>query len=493
MRTAAAFAVLAIVPLLAGCTDGDAAPPVVPPVSPGLPAAALTEGGTYAFAHAGGPLVFTLAGNGDAAFELYDGEDRRLGSVGFSSETTRTSLHRVDGVPRGDVVLRLQTLNGTLLVESDGQPVLRFMPLGLLVERIVLVSTAPGPLDVVGIGSPVGGTGEPVDEQVPISLRRAPSSLRLLAAGAWSGLDVEVRSERGVVLRLDVADSSSTPIASPGRILLPLRAEATPQNLRDGELVAHVRADDLRGALVLEAESYSRAPLPTPGQDAGQAATFSYGELPAEPVVFTVHQDATRLLLWQEAGNGTNASVALFDAHDRRVANVVVPREGVVAVPVSEPGDYVAVRLAGSVSLGADRAPADFDLRPLEVQQTIVPGQPAGNGGLYAIATEELDLPTAFAFDPAVLAVPQGNVDGGLGPNLGMFGCSGGRFLRVDQGGEAVLVSLEPVGNEEFDARPFVAGALALGAGALTVTHDGFGDDGCERPAVAIRSYLRSV
>lgn len=496
MRRAAVLA-LALVPLLAGCTDGDAGPATIPPVSPGLPAAELTEGGFYAFAHAGGSLTFRLDGEGDAAFDLYDGDDVRLGSVGFSSETTRTGFHRIDGVGPGDLVLRVQTLNGTLRVESGDQAVARFQPLGTLVERVVLASTDATSPDTLGLGLAPVLDPTPVDDQVDVALRRAPADLRLLGGGLWSNLSVEVRSERGVVLRAD--DVGGGVSLGQARRLDPLPVEAALQNLRGGALVADIRADDLHGAIVLESRSYSRAGLPTPALAGDAEAGFTYGPLSTTPTAFAVHAQATRLLLWQaDARPGRDeAAVALFGPDDRRIATVLVPSRGLVEVAVAGGGDHVAVLLSGNATLGADRAPADFDLRPLETQDLVVPSSVAGDAarGLYAIASEEVEAPTAYAFVEDRLESSRQPFDGGGGPPPPMFpfGCDTGRFLRVDHGGEAVLVWPEEAGVVQQPPAPVLQAALALSAGLFTVTHDGFGDDGCARPALVIRSYVRPV
>ncbi|MEK6976684.1 MAG: hypothetical protein AABY18_10140 [Candidatus Thermoplasmatota archaeon] len=488
MRAASALAVLAMVPLLAGCTGGDDAPGVVA----GIPAADLEAGHFYAFRHNGGALVFTLDGDGDAAFDLYDGNDRRLGSVGFSSETTRSGLHRIDGVGAGELVLGLLTLNGTLRVESGGSGVASFQALADHIERHVLVDRAPradlmGP---IGIGGLPLSDQQSADEAVAVALRRAPAQLRVLGTGPWSNLTVDVLSEKGVVL--STGEAAATPVFSieASRELVAIAGQFTPQNLRDGNLTARVRADDLAGALLLEARSYSRAGLPGPAQAGPDVAdvAFTYGVLPDAPVSFDVHGDATRLVLWQEGPPADNATVAVFGPDDRKLAVVHVPRTGTIVVPVAAAGQHVAILLGGKATLGADEAPSDFDLRPLDVTDTVVPSGRAGENGRYAIANEQLDLPTAFRFLPTVVSTP-GDVLGQ--PQMPFGSCTTGLFARVDQAGEAVLAAVLATPGSAADPAPFVLGTMALRDGPLTLTYDGLGDDGCDRPAIVIQSYVR--
>ena len=491
---AAALAVL-LIPLLAGCTADDGPPASAPAL--GVPAAQLDAGRFYSFRHRGGALVFTLDSEGDAAFDLYDGADTRLGSVGFSSAPPRAGLHRIEGVAAGDVVIRLQTLNGTLRITSGGAGVGSFQPLAESVERVVLVARpARGDPVPIGLGLAPLPTQDPVDDTVDVAFQRAPAELRVLATGPWQNLTVEVRSGRGPVLRSEAGGSSGGIALGPVNVLAPLLGQATLQNLRDGRLMATVRADDLAGAVVLESRTYSRAALPGRSAAGPDPASlpFSYGALPDGPSAFAVHADAARLVLWQEgaAGNATEATVALFGPRDERLGTLLVPANGSVAMATVGPGDYVAVLLSGRATLGADRAPADFQLRPLDVRQTLAPATRAGGSDEYAVATEPVDATNAFALRPGTLAASGGDTFGSSGSPLGPFGgCDAGRFLVVAQDGETLVASLESLDGTAPDASPFADGTLALGDGQLTVTHDGFGDDGCPRPAVTVLSYER--
>lgn len=492
MRTGLAATLAVVLILTAGCAAeprADASP------DPGLPPANLEPGRFYSFHHGGGPLVFALDGDGDVSLELYGGDDTRLGSVGFSSSPTSSGMYRLEGVDAGELVLHMQTLNGTLSVDADGARVTRFLPLVEHVERVLLVQHEPrlqpfGALNIEGLP-----TAEPVHVAPEVAFQRAPSHLRVLGTGPWSSdLVVQVEGARGVVLRtLDNPSSPSTLSLAPTHDLIEVPSTMTPQNLRDGALTVHVDAGDLGGALVLEARSFARAPLPTPGARGPDPAdvAFTYGDLPDGPVGFTVHRSARHLVLWQGDGsgpaNGTDAAVALFDGHDAKLGVVLVPPRGSVEVPVAADGTYVAVLLSGQATLGADRAPADFELRPLGVQEATVPSVPAGQGGDYGVATVELSGERVFALRNSTMAAPTGDF---AGQAMGSGGCDTGRFIALAQGGETRFAFFEP-GQADVDPAPFLQGSLALDGGPIVVTHDGFGDDGCSRAAVAVLAYER--
>lgn len=496
MRAAPALAVLVIVPLLAGCTEGIDDPL---PTAEGLAPGELQAGGYYTFAHGGGPLVFTLADEGDASFDLFDGADQRLGSVGFSSGRSGSSVHTIQGVDPGDLVLRVTTINGTLRVESGGRPVTAFRPLGTHVERHILADAEPRANPLPGISFPIPFMTGTYDETVNVTLVRAPTDLRILATGPAAGLVVDVSSSKGIVLTADGDSAPASGAIGEPVFLFALPGILTPQNIRDGALVAHVRADDLAGAVVLEAISYSRARLPAP-LGAGPApadVTFTYGALPDTPVRFTVHPDATTLLLWQEGAGGANATVALFDGRDERLATVVVLQRGSIAVPVVGGGEYVAVLLEGSATLGADLAPSDFDLHPLDHVVTVVPEGTAGShtttaGGRYGQAIEDASFPTAFALRASrTEATGTGELETSAPhPFCGLGNRE--RYLRVDQGGETVLAFREGSGDGIDPAPAFLAATRALGPGSLQVHYDGFGADGCDRPAIDVLSYVRA-
>lgn len=493
VRGADALAACLIVALLAGCA-GPATPLGQAPE--GLAPDEITAGAYYAFHHAGGALAFRLDGEGDAAFDVYDGADQRLGSVGFSSGALGSGEHTIVGVAAGDLVLSVHTLNGTLRVQSGGAAVTAFHPLTATVERHALVVRAPrlDPLaGLVGVSFLPLAQPDPADETVAVALQRAPVDLRVLATGPAENLSVEVRSERGPVLQTnDPRFASGQGLsAEPLRTLTPLPADVSLQNLVDGHLTAHVAADDLAGVVLLESRTYSRARLPDPpahGPAPGDVP-FTYGTLPDGPVAFDVHRGTRALYAWQ--GNATPAGdvayLALFDAADDRLATVAVPARGTARIPVLSSGAFVAVALQGTVVLGADEAPADFELHPLQTQERTAPTRRAGSSGTYNESQETVDVPHAFALRVGSLAAP----DDGTGVPRPLGACDTQLRLRVDQGGESLMAATGPDGAEAPDATPFVHGSAALGTGPLVVTHDGFGDDGCSRLAVTVVGYVR--
>lgn len=486
VRQALAIAVLVAGPLLAGCLQGDAPP--VPDV--GVAAAALEVGHYYAVRHAGGSLTFTLAGQGDASFELYSADDQRLGSVAFASSSGGTGLHRIDGVAAGDVVLRILTLNGTLQVQSAARPVEAFLPLLTNVERLLVIDRAPrsGVPLLPAFGLPLPGQ-EAADETISLFFPRAPAALRVLGNGPWTNLSVTVRNDAGVMLAAaDVGFVDPDLLGSP-RSLQALPGTLTPSALRAGAATAHVRAEDLGGAIVLEVETFSRVALPTtPSSGIDANVPFTYGPLAAGPQAFTVHERARTLHAWNPHGT-LPAAVALFGPHDEALGVLRIPPASSVLQAVSGGGEYVAVLLAGNASLGADRTPAAFDLRPLEVQQQAAPSAVAGANGRYALANETLDGERVYALQlGSIESPPTGVLES---PGL-TTGCDGGRFLRVTQGSEALAVVQET--SEGLRGMETLAlGSLVLRGEGLQVQHDGFGDDGCNRPVVVALRYVRSL
>lgn len=482
MRWTLAIAMVLAAPWLAGCSDAD------PPGPQGLPASALEAGRYYAFQHNGGALAFTLDGQGETSFELYGSDDQRIGGAGLASSAAQQGLHRISGVAPGSIVLRVLTLTGTLQVESGGTAVSAFLPLLTSTQRIPLVALPPSndPLATLGLGVlPV--TGERFNQDVGLQLDRAPADLRVLASGPWSNLSVVIEGTVGRMVTASGSGSSPPSLLGDARELRALPGAATPQNLRAGNASARIQADALEGAVVLEVETFSRASLPIPGKT-GPTGAFSYGALPLEPVAFTVHPRAKTLSLWQASGATSPAHVALFGPHDEPYGVLRVPPTGALAVAIRGAGEYVAVRLDGNVSLGADRTPAAFDLRPLPVKEAILPQQVAGSNGRYALVSETPTPTTWFALDPAQ-AIPTAQ---GITGGLQFAGCDGGRLLQVRQGNETLVSVLdETLAADRVQA--FSQGTLARHAGDLTIIHDGFGDDGCTRQAVRLRSYERIV
>lgn len=486
-------------PLLAGCTDPPApAEPLARSWETG--AEGLENGTFYAFPHAGGDLAVAVRGNGSAEVVLYGADDVRLGHVGVGAERARGRFV-LEGVEAGELVLHALAINGTLDLRSGGAPVPWFRALTAHYERHVLVSRDAS---LGGMPVPLPGGGDSVSEDVEVRLLRAPTDVLLYVHASFESLDVRVQGRSGPVL--EVSTGSSVPFA--GVYSGPMRGEAYPENVRDGELVAHVEASAFEGDVVLEAASYSRArPAEAAATWTGEVPRFTYGDLPDHPVAFDVHRDAVRLYLWQERGEVADgaaceaeggdadacgpedAHVALFGPDDRRVATVAVPPDRVVALPVHEPGSWVAVLLGGEATLGADRVPGDFELHPLDVGQQTFPGGAAGSDdGSYE---EER---SAVRLDGVPYRVHAVELSGtGTGPVLDARPLVLG---TCTSGALALLHGGETIGAWGYDSLGSVRApeqqdpSLLLGDGPLEVAYGDHGP-GCDRPGVAFDTYRR--
>lgn len=482
MRRTWAIAVF-LVALLAGCT-GD-----IPQGAPGVPPSALQPGQYYAFLHGGGALTFTLAGQGEASFELYGADDQRIGGAGLSASGAQQGLHRITGIAPGDIVVRLLTLTGDLQIDSGSQRVDAFVPVLTSIQRILLLDLPPSNDPLAPLGIPgIVATGDDFDGKVDVLLPRAPADLRVLASGPWDNLRVAIDGDTGRMLDASDPAGSGGSLVGEAQRLQSIAGTVTPQNLRAGNVTATIQADHLAGAVVLEIETFSRAahPLPGPVGPDPEAVVFSYGSLPAGPVVFTVHPRAKTLALWQPNG-AQDAHVAIFGPHDEPLGVVTVPAGGSTQVATQGGGEYVAVRLDANVSLGADRSPAAFDLRPLEVREETLPSSVAGSNGRYAMAQETASrLPYQILAGQVAAAAPE------LTEAVQFRGCDGGRFLEVLQDNETLATIFDGMPANELGPA-FALASQALRDGPVLVRHDGFGDDGCPRPAVTLRSYERAV
>jgi hypothetical protein len=480
VRRAALVVALLALPLLAGCAQSPASGAApVGAVGPD----ALESGRFYAFRHGGGALSLALAGNGSAEVVLYGADDTRVGRVGLGQTGGRFVL---ETQAAGDMVVEVLALNGTLDLRSGVSPVTRFVELTRHVERHVLLQAPRGPLTGTGVTALTGG--QPVQADLDLVLRRAPSALRLLLDGAASDLSVRMDGPDGTVLQAHVDADPLFAIGPSGLSLDPLSAMVYEENLRGAAYTVTASAASLEGVVLLEAESFSRArAVPHGAAPTSEQARFTYGVLPDQPVAFDVHRDANRVLLWQEGrdctDDCTDAVVALFGPDDARVATVHVPANTTLAVPVGRPGTWVAVVLDGVVTLGADRVPADFELHPLEVLETSSPSQHAGGQNNYGQGHEEA----------AVAGIPFhfGTVEdfgGGFGNTpenfLGLTAC-GPPSLRLVQGNE----TLAAWGFYGLEGPGLDVHAL-VGDGGLSVVHDDFGP-GCPRLALRVMGYQR--
>lgn len=503
MGRPAVLLVAALLPLLAGCSGRPHEPAGPSPLE--AAANGLQAGQYYAFDHAGGDLVFAVPSNGSAEAVLYGAGDTRIGHIGLGAGQA-SGRFVIDGLQPGSLVLGVLSVNGTLDVRSGGAPVAAFRPLPLHVERHVLVDR-PSQTPALPIL-----LDDPLDESLNVSLLRAPAALRVVAHDAsFQDLQVRVLGRDGLVHEVDLG-TAAAPFPSYEEAL---PGDSYPENIRDGQLTVDMRSSSFKGTLILEADSYSRAEVDEGGaRPSRDVPRFTYGALPDAPVSFEVRAGAKQVYLWVE-GRGesqtTSASsssqspsqaaacarqaaqsdacqddrpaVALFGPHDERIATVVVPADQTIAVPVRDAGTWVAVRLRGEATLGADAVPTDFELHPLDTVQATTPDGPAGGSdGTYG----EERVPLRVEGVPFhVEALQQSATDGMFGvPTFG-FGACGGATLAVSRDGETIAAwGYQGLQQPTWDPD------LYLGAGDLAVTHSDYGG-ACGRLSAVVTGYTR--
>jgi len=431
----------------------------------GVPADALEAGRFYAFDHDGGRLAFRLEPGGAARVELYDSEDRRVARVPFG-EGTETGPEVAFDLAAGRPVVRFEEMNGTVAVASDGRPVDRFEPLGVMFERIVVAARPPEPLRL-----PLVPSSEPLEVESTIRLATAPHALRLLASGSYDALEFVAWTDSGVVL--EAADAYVDPFgALLGEGLHTVPGDGFPENMESAELGVRLHAEGASGVFVLEAWGYSRAePLRKPAQ-ATTRPVYEYGAVPDRPALFDVHAEATRITF--RADGDAPATVVLFGPDDARIGTYRVQPGDAVAVPVQGGGAYVAVALHGSIIVGADAAPADLDsLHPLERIQTTAPTEPPGQDGAYGVVEENVTH-EGVLYDIGF---------GYMGGTLPGFPCGSGSTVRVLQDGQ-VLGFWGDEGDMDDGNR-----SARLRDGPVTVVADGF--EGCGHAGAVLWSYVR--
>lgn len=484
--------------MLAGCAKDDSAAPEVPAVGE-VAGSKLDEGASYGFFHGGGGLSFAVATGDQADLDLFDGQDHRLGRIHLADNTSLRFTF--DRVASGDVVVQVLSLNGTLTARSGGDEVVGFRRMPEHVERHLLAQqegsfALPFGLPDLGI-LPTN----PADAQLYINLTRAPQLLRVLAAGTYSGLTVKITGAGGPLLE---ASGSAGPDLIPipgGNGFQTVSQVFFSENVQDARLNVTLHADDLDGVIILEALSYSRAPdiIPAGARAAPENAMFTYGLLPDRPVRFQVHPEATelRLLAPMDGGDvpdatqqgipGANttevaARVALYDTKDNKIAGLELAPGEAIAVPVSGGGDYVAVALDGAVILGADRAPADFELHPLVVQEQYEPSQPPSQRDEYAQSKTQVDAAgTPFRITPADI-VNDAFIGVSL-PDVGLLlGCRPEGTMRVAQGNETLGFGGDAHSQDA---------SVRLRNAPFTLVTDGFGPGCGTHKGAFIESYVR--
>ena len=478
---AAALALLATIPLLAGCVQ-DPAIPLLPAPSPfAIQAFQAQPGRSYAIDHPGGTLTLRIAAASAGALVLYDGEDRRLGA--YSLGGGGAADLRIDELAPGRHVLQVVGLNGTLMVEGPAGPV-PLWPLRTHVERHVLASRPAQPVPPIPLVP-----RDTIHDAVRLDLTHPPTGLVLYADGDFGDLHLELSSPAGEVFRSDWGGAKFDPPFY--EQLEPVPGTFHSENVRSPSLEGRLDVEDLQGVLLLDATSYSRAlpagqELVSKGPSTVSVGYRQYGLLPPRPVAFHVSSQATHLAFWNDGALPSSSLrapdpswVAIYDAKDRKLASVPVLPGTVTTLQVEAAGEYVAVLLSGNATLGADAAPPELGLKPLDTLTQVVPQRPAGKGGEYGQANETI--------------APQG-VLYGIGPTEIMdalafpqpqFVCLPEPSLRILQGGE-VLAAWGPQWQPEGGP----VGVLLDGS-ETTLWHDGFGPSDCPRLGAKLLSYVR--
>lgn len=486
--------------MLAGCL-GDEDPTAGAPLTTATDVAtSALAPGFYMFRHAGGPLLFRLADGESVAFTLFDGGDQRVGRVEFVRDGFADRVELADAAP-GDYVAWVDSINGTLAVDSGGQPVTTVAALGWHVERHVLAE-APiddDPLREIFALTPAG---DAIHKAVSGTFLRPPTALRLLALGEGEAVQVRVTGRAGTMLTVSDAFYSTR-----GSNAFQLEALEAPFDAARAAaaFTADVSANAFSGVLLIEAYSYSRlVRAQVPSGPALAAPAFVYGDLPSDPVAAQVARDATAIFLSAPAAEpceedcsgffaaGLAAVVSVFDRDDRPVGVFHVWPNQTVAVPVTGGGDFVFVA-RGAVSLGADVVPSDFSLRVLEVAETMLLSSGIGAWDDYEQAWLEQSV-SGVAYAIAADRTPpsqSSEILDPLDPIASLFGppCSLAGATRLVAGNETVGFWAD---NLASDWGGGVGQALVLlpAHGAISFVQDGMGDE-CGQVTGRVLSYLR--
>lgn len=530
MRRAVALVAILAAGTLAGCF-GDEAPQ--DPVATATDRAVSELGpGFFMFWHGGGALRLALESGDGAVFTLFDGGDVRIGRAefrrdGFSDEVT------LPAAPAGDHVLWVEQLDGRLAIDSGGVPVAVLRQLASHVERHVLAAT-PMAEPLLGFVPPAPTeAGQPVDVEVPLQLLRPATGAHLLGAGQGERVSVHVTGAAGTMYSTDISFFSTR--SGPQVSMQPLSGTFDPA-ASAANVTASVHADALAGTLLLEAFSYSRvvrpqAPaepfMPPSGgpsvqlsnDENGQSVSYSsgsgnnddplfvYGELPEEPVAFSVSADAAHLILLvgpkdckdceQEAPEdgspgeprhgGTASTVRLFDAKDRMVGLYRLGAETAYRIPITAGGEYVAFA-TGSVTLAADAVPKSFGLKVLETDSTILVQEAVGRRGDYHQVRHDITLNgVPFAVHPDRIDAPQGGTLDDL-----LFGrpCTEAGFVRLIAGNETIGYWSSVMDPAQHDAASAQAQLLLPASSRLSFIQGGMGGE-CGQLTARVFTYVR--
>lgn len=273
----------------------------------------------------------------------------------------------------------------------------------------------------------------PVQLRMNHSLNFAATELRLVATGTFTDLQVTIETERGVLFKSeqqeDVAvllgPTSSVPVA--GRF----HQSAIGGNLLDID----IQAQHFEGTLILEAigvgPSAIQSQAPIAYVEADEVA-FKFGVLQA-PSRIDLHPDASTLYLQSDAP-------AMATVFDPAGARATYEFNGTIAIP-AHTTYYGLVPGYGSVRVGSDRVPQDFEMRLLQTSVLSVSNQ--------------IDNPSRFEVEDETIVLP------------------GYPYLvQPDRSNQAVLTNCNPEGFLELNG-PNGTGTLAYHSDSL-----GFGSQG---------------
>ncbi len=534
MKQAIALTVILAATVMAGCLENGSS---VETMVYGAVAPDELEPGFYQFTHRGGDLELSVPSDHYARFDLFNGDDERLGRIELGSGGFADQLS-IDGAP-GAYVLHLIELAvipdhrvhetnasteepaddaaaeaqhaeepqaGELTMRSAGRTVEVFRPLGLHVERHVLVdrpfqTQEENPLPGLGIDS---RSGSPLDETLTVELQRTPVDVRLLVAGSAYDIRITGRGAGGLVF-----DSEGT-YEFPYAHLEQLSRHFHPENVVDNVLEIELTANGQEGPIVLQTSGYSRfLPEDIPDvrllemESPDDGVVFTYGELPSMPTRIEVSKTASALQFWTEGyvpeegmsaecetgeacsgqRDGSEPIVAwfaVFDPNDVKLGSFRVESGQRLELPVDQGGSYVLYSVSGPVTVGTDAVPRDFEMHSLELRSHEVGESSPGSADEYGRVNIDINVTGAIYQARPVMLFEQSN---DLMPPL-FSGCASSGSVRLLAGGETIGLAGDRVPNT------FATTNRDLPATGLQLIQDGFHGN-CGQVGLVVHTYHR--
>ncbi len=501
----------------AGCLEGG---DQVPDQILGTVAPADLEAGYYQFTHRGGDLILAVPSDNYARFDLFNAEDRRLGRVELGDGGFADQLS-IDGAP-GEYVLNiielhvvrhgpeskapegeaeeaepehtdLEELQPELRIESGGRAVTSFTPLGMHVERHIIVDRdfQPAPLGMPDPG--FFGGGQALSETLELTLARTPTDIRILATGSAQDLEIKGRGTGGIVF--EVLES----FTNGQQWLMDLGRTLYPENIVDQALEITLEATRQEGPVILEAHSYSRfVPTQTAAgkiiesDEPGDGVVFTYGELSSKPVRIELSNDATKLQAWLPPmdhdceGESCDPQLAepgwlaIYGPSDAKVGSFMVEPGTRIEVPITQGGGYIVRSLVGPVTIGTDAVPRDFEMHPVETRVTDVGTNAPGSNDAYGRVEGDINVTGV----PYMVRPTMKSPDGDFEDFLTFGNCAEQGSVILGAAGETLGFAGDRLPNT------FGRANLDLPAEGLTFTQDGFSGN-CGQVALAVHSYIR--